>query len=279
MIERERLLGLKTIVSGAAQGIGEAIAKAFAWEGASVAVVDLNFQGAQRVAFEIETSGGSAFAMKIDVTNHQDVIKMIEDALNRWDAVDVLVNNVGGYHSTALVAAMSSVPPVEDSSDFGDHPFSSIGSITGDQWDQVMALNLRSVFLCCQAAAKPMTERQKGRIINIASSGAVHPRSNDPSYLPYATAKGGVITFTKHLATEVGRYGITVNSISPGTTLTPRVQERRSTESLKRIAERNPMRHLIEPQDVAEAAVFLASEGGRYITGINLNVNAGSVMI
>ena len=142
-----------------------------------------------------------------------------------------------------------------------------------------MALNLMSVFLCCQAAAKHMMERGKGRIIDIVSSGAAHPRHNDPFYLPYVTANGGVITFTKHLASEFGPHSSTVNSISPSTTLTPRVQKRRDAESLKKIAGRNPMRHLVEPQDVAEAAVFLASAGSRYITGINLNVTVGSITI
>ena len=270
---------MKAIVTGAAQGIGEAIARAFAREGASVATVDLNLQGAQQVASEIEASGGSALAMEVDVTRAEEVVRMVDEVLARWNAIDVLVNNAGGSHPVASSEAVSSALPTGHSPDRVTRSFPPIVEITAEQWERVMALNLMSVFLCCRAVAKHMMQRRKGRIINIASSGAVHPRANDPSYLPYATAKGGVITFTKHLATELGPYGITVNSIAPGTTLTPRVHKRRDAESLKKIAERNPMRHLVEPQDIAEAAVFLASEGGRYITGINLNVNAGSIMI
>jgi NAD(P)-dependent dehydrogenase (short-subunit alcohol dehydrogenase family) len=279
MVAEGRLLGLRTIVTGAAQGIGEAIARAFAREGASVAIVDLNLQGAEQVASEIEASGGSALAMRVNVSRPEEVARMVDEVLARWNAIDVLVNNAGGSHPSASSGDMPSVLPSHHSPDLVVRSFPPIVEITTEQWKQVMELNLLSVFLCCRAITKHMMERRKGRIINIASSGAVHPRSNDPSYLPYATAKGGVITFTKHVATELGPYGITVNSISPGTTLTPRVQKRRDAESLRKIAERNPMRHLVEPQDVAEAALFLASEGGRYITGINLNVNAGSIMI
>jgi NAD(P)-dependent dehydrogenase (short-subunit alcohol dehydrogenase family) len=278
MAAEGRLLGLKAIVTGAAQGIGEAIARALAHEGTAVAIADVNLSGAQQVASEIEASGGSALAMKVDVSSPQEVARMVEAVLGRWNAVDLLVNNAGG-HRTTLPPATPAISPLSDSPGLLDHSFTPFTAITGEEWDQVMALNLRSVFFCCQAVSKQMMERRTGRIINIASSGAVHPRANDPSYIPYAAAKGGVITFTKHLAMELGPYGITVNSISPGTALTPRVLKRRGEESIRMAAERNPLKHLIEPRDVAEAVVFLASEGGRYITGINLNVNAGSIMV
>jgi 3-oxoacyl-[acyl-carrier protein] reductase len=257
MVAEKNLIGSSAIVTGAAQGIGEVIARTLAREGASVAIVDINLQGAQQVASEIQASGGSALSIKVDVTQPQEVAKMVEEVLDRCNAVDILVNNAGGFHQSV-----------------------SILDTSEDQWDQIITLNLRSVFLCCRAVAKHMMERRKGRIINIASRGGVHPSSvTGLSNLPYVTAKGGVITFTKHLARELAPYGITANSIAPGTALTPRVKKLRDAEVLKRIAERNPMGHLIEPQDVAEAALFLASEGSRYITGINLNVNAGLVMI
>ena len=256
MAAERRLVGSKAIVTGAAQGIGEVIAKTLAREGASVAITDLNLQGAKQVASEIEASGGSALAIKVDVTQPQELTKMVEEVLNQWNTIDILVNNAGGWYKSFSIV------------EFAD-----------DQWDQIIALNLKSVFLCSRAVAKHMMERRKGRIINIASRGGVHPTSTGIANLAYVTAKGGVITFTKHLATQLAPYGITVNSIAPGTALTPRVKKVRDAESLRRIAERNPMGHLIEPQDVAEAALFLASEGSRYITGINLNVNAGLVMI
>jgi 3-oxoacyl-[acyl-carrier protein] reductase len=252
----KKLSGKRAIVTGAAQGIGEAIAKTLAREGASVAIADLNIQGAQQIAAEVEASGGEAFGVQADVTESRAVEKMVKEALDRWGTVDILVNNAGGFFK-----------------------FSPITEITDEQWDRFIALNLRSVFLCSRAVAKHMMERKQGRIINMASRGGVHPNFTSPSFLPYVTAKGGVITFTKHLAKELGPYGITVNSICPGTALTPRVKKVRDEESLKRIAALNPLGHLIEPQDVAEAALFLAGEGSRYITGINLNVNAGALML
>ena len=252
----KKLSGSKAIVTGAAQGIGEVIAKLFANEGASVAIADVNLPGAKRVASEIEASGGSAFAIKVDVTQSQEVTKMVEELMGRWKAIDILVNNAGGFYQ-----------------------FAPIGEVTEDQWDMVITLNLKSVFLCSKAVAKHMKERQKGRIINIASKAGVHPNWASPSYLPYGTAKGGVIVFTKYLASELASSGVTVNAISPNTARTPRLEKLRGEEGLKKVAETNPMRHLVEPKDVAEAALFLASEAGRYITGINLNVNAGSVML
>ena len=124
-----------------------------------------------------------------------------------------------------------------------------------------------------------MIERQKGRIINIASRAGLAPNPGGPDYLPYGAAKAGVIGFTRLLAKELGPYGITVNSISPSTVLTQRVIKLRDPESLKKIAEIAPLRHLVEPRDIGEAVLFLASEGARYITGINLNVNGGNLMM
>jgi 3-oxoacyl-[acyl-carrier protein] reductase len=123
-----------------------------------------------------------------------------------------------------------------------------------------------------------MMERHKGRIISIASIGGVGPNPYSHANPPYGSAKAGVIGFTKHLAKELGPYGITVNSVSPSTTLSARTYRVRDAETLRRLAERNPMGHLVEPEDIAEAIVFLASDKSRYITGVNLNVNAGTLI-
>lgn len=256
MPNNRRLHNQSAIVTGAAGGIGEAIAKILAREGASVAIADINLQEAKRVASDIEHVGGSAFAFQVDITQFQDISKMVESALDRWGAIDVLVNNAGGF---------TKIFPLFE--------------ITEDEWDRVIAFNLKSVFFCCQAVAKHMMERQKGRIINIASRAALAPNPGGPDYLPYGAAKAGVVGFTKLLAKELGSYNITVNSVSPGTTLTPRIKKLRDSQSLQKVAETAPLRHLLEPDDVAEAVLFLASEGARYITGINLNVNAGTLMI
>ena len=241
-------------MTAAAQGIGEAIARTFAREGASVAIVDVNLAGAKQVAAEIEAVGGSSLAIQADATRFQEVTNMAKMVLDRWGAIDILVNAVGGFFR-----------------------FAPILEIPEEEWDRVIVLNMKSTFLCSQAVAKTMMEKKKGRIINIASLGGVGPNPYASSYLPYGAAKAGVIGFTKHLAKDLGPYGITVNAVSPSTALTPRVKKVRDPESLKKIASMNPMGHLIEPQDCAEAVLFLASAESRYITGVNLNVNAGTV--
>jgi 3-oxoacyl-[acyl-carrier protein] reductase len=124
-----------------------------------------------------------------------------------------------------------------------------------------------------------MIEKKKGRIISIASGAGVGPNPYAPSYLPYGAGKAGLIGFTKLLARDIGVYGITANTISPGTTLTPRVRKVRDAASIEKIKAQNPMRCLVEPEDTAEAALFLASDAARHITGINMNVNAGNLIV
>ena len=251
-----KLSGSSAIVTAAGQGIGEAIAKTFAREGASVAVADINLAEAKRVGAEIEAAGGSALVIKADVTRAQEVDDMVKAALDRWGTVDILVNAAGGFHR-----------------------FSPITEISEEEWDRVIDLNLKTTFLCSKAVAKIMMERKKGRIINIVSGAGIGPNPHAPSYLPYGAGKAGVIGFTKLLARDLGAYGITVNAVAPGTTLTPRVKKVRDAESIERIRSMNPMKCLVEPEDTAEAVLFLASAASRYITGVTLNVNAGNLIV
>jgi len=250
-----RLEGSVAIVTAGGQGIGDSISQLFAREGASVAVVDLNKAEAERVAGAIAAAGGKAFAHIADVSRTETVNAMVKDVVARWGTVDILVNGAGGFHQLAPIT-----------------------EITDEEWDRVITMNLRTTFLCSRAVAPIMMERKRGRIVNIASGSGIAPNPFAPTYLPYGAAKAGVINFSKVLARDLGPYGITVNAISPGTTATPRVIKVRDEASRKRIAEQNPMRTLVEPQDSAEAALFLASEAARYITGVNLTVNAGNLM-
>ncbi|MGE5524533.1 MAG: SDR family NAD(P)-dependent oxidoreductase [Rhodospirillaceae bacterium] len=243
------------IVTAAGQGIGETIARRFAQTGGRVAIVDVDEAKARRVAAEITSSGGTALPLVTDVTSSSDVAAMVRDVTAQWDHVDVLVNGAGGFDRLA---------PITD--------------ITDEEWTRVMNLNLTSAFLCARAVAPVMMARRQGRIVSIASGAGIAPNPYAPSYIPYGAAKAGLIGFTKLLARELGPYGITVNTVSPGTTATPRVKAVRSAESLKAIAEQNPMRSLVEPEDAAAAVLFLASAEARYITGVNLNVNAGNLM-
>ena len=251
-----RLSGLTAIVTAAGQGLGEAIAKTFAREGAGVAVVDINLPEAQRVGAEIEAAGGAALVLQADVTRSQEVAAMVKAVVDRWGTVDILVNGAGGFHRLA---------PITD--------------ISEEEWDRVINLNLKTAFLCTKAVAGIMIEKKKGRIISIASGAGVGPNPYAPSYLPYGAGKAGLIGFTKLLARDIGVYGITANTISPGTTLTPRVRKVRDAASIEKIKAQNPMRCLVEPEDTAEAALFLASDAACHITGINMNVNAGNLIV
>ena len=253
----ERILsGSVAIVTAGGQGLGEAVARRFAEAGAAVAVIDLNRAQAERVAGEIAAQGGAALAFAADVTHTAQVNDMVKAVLARFGTVDILLNGAGGFHK-----------------------FAPITEISDDEWDRVIANNLRTTFLCSRAVAGIMMERRHGRIINIASGAGIAPNPHAPSYLPYGAAKAGVIGFTKLLARDIGEYGVTVNAIAPGTTLTPRVARVRDEKSIDTIRSRNPMRALVEPIDTAEAALFLASDAARYITGVTLNVNAGNLIV
>jgi 3-oxoacyl-[acyl-carrier protein] reductase len=251
-----RLSGSTAIVTAAGQGLGETIAKTLAREGASVAIVDINLPEVTRVGAEIEAAGGSALVLQADVTRSQEVDGMVKAVLDRWGTVDILVNAAGGFHR-----------------------FAPITDIDEEEWDRVVNLNLKTAFLCTKAVARTMMEKKKGRIISIASGAGVGPNPYAPSYLPYGAGKAGLIGFSKLLARDLGQYGITVNTVSPGTTLTPRVRKVRDAASIEKIKSQNPMRCLVEPEDTGEAVLFLASNEARYITGINMNVNAGNLIV
>jgi NAD(P)-dependent dehydrogenase (short-subunit alcohol dehydrogenase family) len=255
MAQAGRLAGQTAIVTGANAGIGAAIAKTFAHEGAKVAVVARNLDQSQRVCNEIAAAGGNALAVQADVTRAADVESMFKTVIGKWRTVDILVNGVGGWQKLA---------PVTD--------------ISEEEWDHILTLNLKSAFLCVRAAAKIMIEQQRGRIINIASQSGSGPNAVNDSNLPYACSKGALIAFTKHLAKQLGPHGITVNTVSPGTTLTPRVQKLWDAGMVAKKAAANPLRCMVDAQDSADAVLFFASHDSRHITGVNLNVNAGSAI-
>lgn len=250
----EGLKGRVAVVTGAGQGLGEAIAHRLAAEGAAVAVVDLDGDLGERVAGAIAAAGARALAVKGDVTDRAAVQGMMDEVARRVGRPDILVNNAGGF--TKLTTLLE---------------------IEEDEWDAVVRLNLTSAYFCSRAALPAMIDRRWGRIINLSSQGA---RSlNGLLATHYAAAKAGILGFTRHLAHEVGRHGITVNAVAPGIVPTARVRRGRTEEEIEHMAEIIPIGRVGRPEDTAGAVAFLASEEAGYITGVTLDVNGGIAMM
>jgi NAD(P)-dependent dehydrogenase (short-subunit alcohol dehydrogenase family) len=244
------LEGKTAIVTGAGRGIGKAIAKAFGVSGTKVVVNDVDEAAAAEVCREIEAGGGTARPAKADVRVSGEVARMVQMAVRDLGGIHVLVNNAG------IVLRK----PAEE--------------ILEEEWDRVIDINLKGTFLCSQAAAKAMISAGKGgKIINISSvMGAVAL----PPRAAYCASKGGIINLTKDLAAEWAQYGIAVNGIAPGWTVTEMTQGYFSQEPVRRyLLERIPLNRLGKPEDIAHMAVFLASDYADYITGQTIFVDGG----
>ena len=243
------LQGKVAVVTGASRGIGRAIAETLAAEGAKVVVnYQSNAAAAEAVVAAIAERGGAALAVQADVSDLAAADALIKAALDAYGHIDILVNNAGTTRDTLLM------------------------SMKEEQWDVVLATNLKSVFNTCKAATRPMLRRkQGGRIINISSvSGIV----GQPGQTNYAASKAGIIGFSKSLAKELGSRGITVNVVAPGfipTDLTSSLPEDLVKQTLAYI----PLGRWGEAQEVADAVSFLASDKASYITGEVLRVDGG----
>ncbi len=255
MPDTEKLKDKVAIVTGAAQGLGEEIAIEFAEQGAHIILIDINQKEARRVNNLLRKKNSYVDFVITDVCDSKDVNKTINDIAKKYKKIDILVNAVGGFDK-----------------------LDSIENINDQEWLKVIDLNLNSAFYCTRAVFPIMKKNRFGRIINISSGAGLAPNPHAPSYIPYGAAKAGLLGMTKLLARDAGEFGITVNALAPGTALTSRVKKVRDAKSIENIAKMNPMRNLIDPIDCAKAALFLASEDARYITGVTLMVNAGNLI-
>lgn len=247
--------GRVVMVTGAAKGIGAAIARAFAADGARVAAVDVDAAAVEALAAETHGRGGEVLAFRADVTRAAEVRDAVALIAGRWGEVEILVNNAGGFAAVR--------PATED--------------IPDDEWDFTVRLNLTSAFLCAKAVLPGMKRRGWGRIVNLSSiggrGGAVLLSS------PYAATKAAILGFTRHLALETARSGITVNAIAPGTTATERFRSLRTATETAALVEKVPVGRVAEPSEIAGCILFLTSDAASYITGACLDVNGGVLML
>ena len=237
------------IVTGSARGIGREIALKLAEVGADIVVNDIEAaaESLESVVKEIKTLSRQSLAVTADVSSSEDVNRLIETAVKEFGKIDILVNNAGVTRDQLLM------------------------KMTDEDWDTVLNIDLKSAFLCTRAVIRHMLRQRSGRIISIAS---VVGMVGNAGQANYASAKAGIIGFTKSIAKEVGSRGITVNAVAPGyiqTKMTEQLNDDQRQEMLKHI----PLASLGTPRDVAEAVAFLASEEARYITGHVLNVDGG----
>ena len=238
-----RLEGQVAIVTGGGGGIGKATCLAFAREGADIVIPEVNIANAEAAASEIQALGRKCEVIETDVSNGDSVRKMVNQTLNEFGRIDILVNNAGIFSYTRIDAC------------------------TEEEWDRMMAVNLKGPFLCSQAVMETMKAQRSGRIINLGSlAGQV---GGIVASAPYSASKAGVMCLTKSLARVLGEYGITVNSIAPGIAATEMAKNHPDMRA------QIPLGRVADASEVASAILFLASEEGRYLTGATLDVNGG----
>ena len=249
----EEFSGKIAIVTGAARGMGYAVAKRLAAGGASVVINDINAEAAARAASDLHALGHAALAVPGDVTSGQDVGRLVARAVDQYGEVHILINNAGILRPTPVI------------------------DIQEDEWDLVVNVNLKGTYLCSRAVLPSMQKTDWGRIVNFSSTAGKNISTVGGAH--YTAAKAGILGFTRHLAKEVARYGITVNAVCPGLIDTEMVRSTISAERAQAYADSFPIKRLGEPFEVAELVAFLASDRAAYITGASLDINGGDLMI
>jgi NAD(P)-dependent dehydrogenase (short-subunit alcohol dehydrogenase family) len=245
------------IITGSARGLGRAMGIRFAREGARLTICDI--LDCKPVADEIEAIGGEVLSLKTDITSVNDTTEMVKKTFERYGRIDILVNNaaaIGGIEIPDFIK------PVEE--------------ITSEDWNKYLEVNIKGTFLCCKAVMPYMKKQVKGSIVNIASTAGFN---GSPHFLHYSTSKGGIMTMTRGLATALGDFNINVNAVAPGVVMTEAMQALHTGEgSEDQTISRQILKKRIQPEDIASAVVFLASDEASMITGQILAVNAGEYL-
>jgi 3-oxoacyl-[acyl-carrier protein] reductase len=250
------LEGRVALVTGASRGIGAITAELLARRGAKVALSARTGSDLGQLATKIEKGGGQALAVVCDVMDARQVEEMMSRVTEKWGRLDIMVNNAG---------LGTAVMPVEN--------------IPVGEWDYTVALNLKSAFLCVRAVTPTMKRQRYGRIVNVSSlAGRNYGRLSGPHY---GAAKAGLLGFTRHMAVELGPWGICVNAVAPSVVLTARVKAKwdaRTEEDRQAVLSGIPLRRLAQPEEVATVIAFLASDDASYVNGVCVDINGGSYM-
>jgi 3-oxoacyl-[acyl-carrier protein] reductase len=242
------------LITGASSGIGRATAEAMGRQGARVGVNYCKNQvGAEQAAETIRKAGSEALVLRANVTRNADVITMVEAVRKEWGRIDILVNNAGDLLARHTLANM-----------------------TEEYWDLIMALNLKSAFLCVKAVWEEMVARKSGCIVNVSSIAGRN--GGGPGAAAYSAAKGGLLTYTKSLAKELAPHGVRVNGIAPGVIATPFHERYSPAEVMQRLVALIPLGRAGTSEEIADVIVFLASPAARYLTGETIEVNGGMLM-
>jgi len=236
------------IVTGASRGMGRAMALGLAREGAQVVVVDINPTGGEEVVQEIEKGGGEAIFVRADVSNRADVEKMVQEALDRFGKIDILVNNAGIHDGTYFTAESE------------------------EMWQRLFRVNVMGTVLPSQVVVPEMMKRKKGKIVNISSKAAV---VGEPYHAAYSASKGAILALTRCLAIELAPYQITVNAVCPGPTYTDMLLGATDAAQREELTASAPLGRLGQPEDIAAAVLYLASEESDWCTGQSLSVDGG----
>ena len=248
--------GKIVLVTGAAKGVGKVIAERFAEEKATVFINDVDIKEAEKVASYITSSGLEAFTLKADVSNSSEVEKMVNKIIEKCRRIDILVNNAAVF--------AESIPIVD---------------LEEKEWDRVMNINLKGVFICSKFVAREMIKQKEGKIINVSSftgktGRVVYSKPGTPTKAHYCTSKAGIISLTKSLAYELAPYNININAIAPRSIATEATDESKR----KMIIPLVPLGRMGTPEDIAASVLFLASSEASFITGEILDINGGTLM-